>query len=310
MMKHILCSALLIGFSIVAMTACSSVDGPSDFAERSMDQEYVILSDSWEFLRKDSIDHAIRVAAHLNPDIGITGGPSEEGKAHLTLDGGQSWIISDSSVECLFSLDMVDALVAWQCSLGPVARSVDGGLTWESVTDFGNYCKFLSFLDARTGWIASTDHLGITIDGGGSWQSVSLPDDMSKILAISLQTSLQGAVLDTTGRLFVTADGGETWQERNLPIGDARISEVETASAGLRFLDDQHGFVVLHISGNSQSKVVEFQTADGGMNWVSTDVADTPMFVSLYLSHDASYLTITNMMKPEIVLLKRKDGFK
>jgi photosystem II stability/assembly factor-like uncharacterized protein len=310
MMKHILCRAFLIGFSIVAMNSCSTFDGPSDIIDPTMDQEYVLLSDSWEFLRKDAIDHAIRVAAYLNSDIGITGGPSDEGKAHVTLDGGQSWIMSDSSVECLFGLDVVSPLVDWQCSLGPVARSVDGGQTWESVNDFGNYCKFLSFLNASTGWIASTDNLGITIDGGGNWQSVSLPEDMSEIMAISLQAPNEGAVLDTTGRLFVTADGGETWQERNLPIGDARISEVETASAGLRFLDDQHGFVVLHISGNSQSKVVEFQTADGGMNWVSTDVADTPMFVSLYLSHDASYLTITNMMKPEIVLLKRKDGFK
>ncbi len=268
--------------------------------------QYMPLSDSWVFLRKASIDHAIRVAAYLNSDFGITGGPADEGKAHVTLDGSQSWTPSDSSIECLFGLDVVDPQVAWQCSLGPIGRSIDGGQSWEAVSEFGNYCKFLSFLDATTGWVATTDRLGITTNGGSSWQLLSLPQDLSEILAISLRTPMNGAVLDTEGQLFVTQNGGESWQQRILPIGAVQVSNMETASAGLRFLDDQHGLAVLHVTGNSQSKVVAFHTKDGGLNWVREDVIESPMFVSLYLSHDASYLTITDLMESEVFLLQRK----
>ena len=64
---------------------------------------------------------------------------------------------------------------------------------------------------------------------------------------------------------------------------------------------------VLHVTGNLQSKIVAFHTTDGGENWVQEDVIESPMFVSLYLSHDAMYLSITNMIEPEVVLLQRKD---
>ena len=121
---------------------------------------------------------------------------------------------------------------------------------------------------------------------------------------------MEGYVLDTEGQLFVTHNGSESWQEYSLPIDDAQVSTLETASAGLRFLDDSHGMAVLHVTGNSQSKIVAFHTADGGVNWVREDVIESPMFVSLYLSHDATYQMITNMMDPEVILLQRIDENK
>ena len=39
----------------------------------------------------------MQVAAFLDETFGLTGGPSDPGKAHYTTDGGETWTMADGS---------------------------------------------------------------------------------------------------------------------------------------------------------------------------------------------------------------------
>ena len=52
----------------------------------------------WEVILQREIEQPMRVAAFLGGDFGVTGGPSDPGRAHYTTDGGQTWTMAESSV--------------------------------------------------------------------------------------------------------------------------------------------------------------------------------------------------------------------
>jgi hypothetical protein len=53
---------------------------------------------AWEIVLQREIEQPMRVAAFLDGDFGITGGPSDPGRAYYTTDGGQTWTMAESSV--------------------------------------------------------------------------------------------------------------------------------------------------------------------------------------------------------------------
>ena len=52
----------------------------------------------WEIVLQREIAQPMRVAAFLDSAFGITGGPSDAGKAHYTTDGGKTWTSAESSI--------------------------------------------------------------------------------------------------------------------------------------------------------------------------------------------------------------------
>ncbi|MFC1975882.1 WD40/YVTN/BNR-like repeat-containing protein [Chloroflexota bacterium] len=260
----------------------------------------------WEIILQQKIEQPLRVAAFFNESFGLTGGPSDVGQAYLTADGGDTWIKTENSADCLFSLDIVDHQVAWQCSLGPIRVSTDGAQTWQAVTDYGNYCRQLSFLDAETGWLAASNQLGMTTNGGQTWEAIPLPEGVQDIAAISLQTSTGGYLLDIAGVFYITQDKGQSWSSHPLALGlgDNTLPNHETAAAAVRFLDADHGLVVVHLVDSLPSKVVALRTADGGQTWTQENVITAPLLVSLYLSHDGSTLTMVDKMASQVTVLR------
>jgi hypothetical protein len=265
---------------------------------------------SWELVFQRETAEPVRIAAFLDGRFGVTGGPSEAGKARFTADGGLSWSPSDGSADCLFGLDVVDARIAWQCSSGPVRVSTDGARTWTAVGDFGNFCRQLSFLDAATGWIADKERLGATRDGGRTWGRVELPRGLGHIAAVGLRTPREGYLLDIGGAFFVTVDGGSTWTPRNLPLDPAGsdLPDHDTASAAVRFTDAEHGTVVVHVVESNSSRLIVFRTADAGRTWSRKTVMDVPLLVSVYLSHDARMLTVVDKAESNFVVLRDAEA--
>jgi hypothetical protein len=51
----------------------------------------------WEIVLQREIAQPMRVAAFLDGGFGVTGGPSDPGRAHYTTDGGQTWTMAESS---------------------------------------------------------------------------------------------------------------------------------------------------------------------------------------------------------------------
>jgi hypothetical protein len=259
----------------------------------------------WQVVLQQKIEHPMRVAAFLNESFGLTGGPSDVGKAYYTANGGDSWTLTENSADCLFGLDIVDAQVVWQCSLGPVRLSTDGGQTWQAVTDYGNYCRQLSFLDAETGWLATSNQLGMTTDGGQTWEAIPLPEGIQDIAAASLRTATDGYLLDIAGVLYITSDGGQSWSAHSLGLDleDSTFPNHDTASAAIRFLDADHGVIALSLANGGDSRVIVLRTADG-QTWRQENVMKAALLVSLYLSRDASTLTVANKMESQITVLR------
>jgi photosystem II stability/assembly factor-like uncharacterized protein len=192
-----------------------------------------------------------------------------------------------------------------------VGVSTDGAHTWKPVLDYGNFCRQLSFLDASTGWLAGIDQLAMTRDGGMTWTPVHLPEDSQNIAAIALRTPTDGYLLDITGTLYITSDGGLTWSSHALPLnlGENKLPDHDTASSAVRFLDAEHGLVIVHEADDRHSQLIALSTSDAGQTWRQEVIMEeAPILLSVYLSHDASTLTVADKFTSEIVVLHNSGG--
>jgi len=83
--RHVLATLLLLGlatgFAPLLATGCTAAAPAPE----------------WRIVHQGPIEQPLRLAAFHNRDFGITGGPADAGKAHATTDGGETWIMADSS---------------------------------------------------------------------------------------------------------------------------------------------------------------------------------------------------------------------
>ncbi|MBN2321190.1 MAG: hypothetical protein JXR49_19070 [Acidobacteria bacterium] len=174
--------------------------------------------------------------------------------------------------------------------------STDGGRTWKAVADkAGGMGCILSFLDTKTGWLGFGNKFQMTTDGGATWKDLALPQNVSKVAAISLRTPTDGYLVDDKGVLYITQDGGKTWASQSLGLDGSSIMGFvtqgfvnEVPQAAVRFFDADHGLVVLGLSG--KTGMVALRTADGGKTWKEESLPDgmgTP-----YISRDGKFLTV------------------
>jgi photosystem II stability/assembly factor-like uncharacterized protein len=251
----------------------------------------------WRIVAESALDNSVHYSGFLNESFGIAVGYA--GEIHYTTDGGASWPQAENQSWCRFGLEIVDEQVAWHCGNGGHVRvSTDGGRTWQQAANFGPnapaHCRFLSFLDATTGWAATESLLAATTDGGRSWQEIALPEDVDLIMAIELRTATDGYLLDSSGRLLVTADSGSSWEARDLDFtADAYLARMGSPIAAVRFVDADHGMIVLSRGDAEQGYFVwSAYTRDGGATWQHDQVTTERGIPLVFLSRDASTLSV------------------
>jgi photosystem II stability/assembly factor-like uncharacterized protein len=187
-----------------------------------------------------------------------------------------------------------------------VSLSTDGGKTWKAVGEkAGGMGCILSFADAKTGWLGFGDKFETTADGGATWKELALPEGVGKVAAISLRTPADGYLLDENAVLHVTQDGGKTWSSQSLGLeapsilgfaSGAFINEIPQAA--VRFVDSDHGLVVLGLEG--KTSMVALRTADGGKTWKEESVPSK--LGAAYISRDGKFLTVNKWGEGTTVL--------
>ena len=185
--------------------------------------------------------------------------------------------------------------------------SKDGGETWEAVADkAGGFGCLVSFADAKTGWFGFGNKFEMTPDGGATWTGLTLPEDVSKVAAISLRTPADGYLVDDKGILYTTGDGGRTWSSKTLGLDSPAIMGFvsggfvnEVPQVAIRFTDTDNGLVVMGLSG--KTSMIALHTADGGKSWKEESLPAT-LFGAPYISRDGKYVTINKWGEGTTVL--------
>jgi photosystem II stability/assembly factor-like uncharacterized protein len=174
--------------------------------------------------------------------------------------------------------------------------STDGGKTWKAIKDkVGGMGCILAFADAETGWLGSGNKFEMTTDGGATWKALALPEGVNKVAAISLRTKTDGYLVDENGVLHITQDGGKSWSSKSLGLNNPSILGFasgafinETPQAAVRFVDANHGLVVLGLS--DKTSMIALRTADGGKTWKEESVP--AKLGEPYISRDGKFLTV------------------
>jgi photosystem II stability/assembly factor-like uncharacterized protein len=244
-------------------------------------------------------------AEFLDDTFGIIA--DDHGAIYTTADGGQTWVKATDAAGSRVGLDVVDERVAWHIGAGgPVLSSTDGGGSWQAVSPlpYSGHVEFISFLDAQIGWAASAEvnQVWATDNGGQTWTELALPEGTGDIAAIALRTARDGYLLDRMGVLYITGDGGQSWLPRPLGLDEESAIPVLTHTAVVRFVDADHGLIVLGLTTGTSSTVVALRTADGGQTWEQEPV---PVQMGTFcLTHDGTLLTVADLMdSAELTLL-------
>ncbi len=291
--------------SLVFLMGCSSAAPKAGQGQGSPSNSL------WQVIYRTKVDQPVRLAAFMDESFGFTGGANNEGRAYLTTDGGQTWTMSPGSSGCLFSLDVIDKDVVWECNYSDVRPSVDGGKTWlDKMRGMGQPGCTVTAVDRNTAWHLTPSVFEMTNDGGATRTPVNFPEGVSSsnVAAISLRTAQDGYLLDSDGNLYITADAGQTWAKRaylSLKKFDPMtlLPYKGLPYAAIRFTDKNHGLVALSLMGGGSSKVVLMRTKNGGQTWSEEEAPTT--IGQPYISHDGMYLTMTSILSfNEVTLLK------
>jgi photosystem II stability/assembly factor-like uncharacterized protein len=102
-------------------------------------------------------------------------------------------------------------------------------------------------------------------------------------------------------------DGGKSWSTQTLGLdkyGEMKLLPVtETTTAAMRFIDADHGIVVLSLAGGGDSQVVALRTTDGGQTWEEEIV---PAKLSIpYLTRDGALLTLVGLLETSSITVLR-----
>lgn len=268
----------------------------------------------WEQVGKMESSTSLRMAAFMDQDTGITGGPNTQGIARTTSDGGKTWAVAGNSSQCLFGLEMIDAETMWECNASDMRVTTDGGQTWtDRIRGRGQPGCKISAIDTKTAWVVSPTQLVVTHDGGVTRETLALPGDLltKHVAAISFRSQTDGYILDAAGKLYSTTDGGKTWEDM-LSLDLSQYGELELRVnngqpyAALRFFDADHGLVILSLAGGGASKVVALRTTDGGQTW-NEQTIEAP-YSTLYLTRDGKYLTTVSAFTNRDVTVFRYTG--
>jgi hypothetical protein len=91
MMKYASCTILLCLLASLLVVGCTDADSRTTELKAPAEGQ-------WEAVTpQPQVGEKMRMAAFLDRNFGLTGGAGDVGKAHVTLDGGQTWTVAESS---------------------------------------------------------------------------------------------------------------------------------------------------------------------------------------------------------------------
>lgn len=190
---------------------------------------------------------------------------SRTGVAHITHDGGQTWIIQtfDSSLG-FNSISFPSADVGWLVGNGFVYKTMNSGKTWKVHHAIQNgYWTNVQFVDESTGWLLGSLDTTIycTVDSGKTWSNYLIHEGaaITSMFFINKKTGWVVGDYRDGNNLFKTDDGGQTWLHQE-------TSETCHLNA-VYFTDEQTGWCVGYNYLESRSCI--FHTLDGGEHWQS-----------------------------------------
>ena len=207
----------------------------------------------------------------FNPDSGLVVGA--EGAIFRTLDGGISWVPSDSSGitdETLWGLSFCDDIHGVAVGDGGTILSTsDGGETWvPQVSGFTSRLPAVVMVSPMVGTIVGFFGMILrTTDGGEHWvvQQSGTTYNLHGVAFTDENTGV--AVGDWT--ILRTSDGGSTWIDIPHPMTNSFLIDVA-------FSDQNYGLAV-----GDFATILE--TVDGGLTWseITSSNDDADMFTSV-----------------------------
>jgi photosystem II stability/assembly factor-like uncharacterized protein len=237
-----------------------------------------------------------------------------------TNDGGRTWQQSAvPDISYLNSIEMLDASNIWVGSGLDTRYSSDGGISWQELPAFGSIYSsghYLSFYDTLNGWYGicrggTVPTLSRTTDGGKSWSTVPTPQKCTDSLwAVNPITYDTGFLLLYDGSIYTTNNCGKKWiLTGTLPLKNRIVQDTTyggMTNAALRFADKENGIAVIY--SLKPRGYYAFSTNNGGKSWTEDTLPDeTRIFHgSVFLSHDARYLTICDLENSSLVICRKK----
>jgi hypothetical protein len=110
-------------------------------------------------------------------------------------------------------------------------------------------------------------------DGGKHWHEVMQPEKASDVTKLAFVEDGDGWALvmwtvegPGPACLYHTTDYGESWQK----LSDIPFPGDHSRTFGMRFLDGQHGRVMVEPLGGDEGSCCILETADGGLTWNET----------------------------------------
>ena len=184
-----------------------------------------------------------------------------DGKILRTLDGGNSWDLTQSYAWLpLHSIDtngdsIVVAAGGNGYDFGIIHRSADFGETWEMVDTFNFELRDIVFLNEKRGLAAGYSAILETNDGGLTWDYTTAVDEF--FASMSFPSSITGYAVGRTGTIIKTTDGGKTWEKLrngNHPwVSRHAYNKVVFLNAEVGYIVGDRGLIL--------------KTSDGGKKW-------------------------------------------
>jgi hypothetical protein len=167
----------------------------------------------------------------LNPQIGWAVGYN--GSILRTTNGGQNWIIQQTSVSLIYrEIKFIDENYGWIVGYGTILRTSDGGISWHSNNYVTNNSLFsIHVLDSLTAWtVGSQGTILHTKNGGELVVSKKLiskvpvtiyPNPTNGILQIKTENKIEDIQLfDVAGRFIpVTLKADNTLELNKIIAG-------------------------------------------------------------------------------------------
>lgn len=182
------------------------------------------------------------------------------GKALRTLNGGQSWFLSQipnwlpmRGISATSAVVLAVGGVAYD--QGIIARSTDKGFSWRVVDTPEVELRDVVFVTEQTAYACGFGTILKTEDAGLTWEL--LPAEGEFFTALAFPGPEIGFAVGRTGTILRTRDGGAQW--KSLRNGDA-LGKKPHYYNQVVFWDEETGYIV-------GDKGLVLQTTDGGEHW-------------------------------------------
>jgi len=229
--------------------------------------------DGWQ-LQDSGTDRGLYDVFFVNADTGWAVG---QNVILNTTDGGENWMVQDSSNNEFWAVSFTDASHGWVVGYkgtgypGIIYHTYDGGQNW-SLKDSCSYeLNDIFFVDADTGYAVGGARGQSTIlkttDGGSTWD-MNYSAYGNWLYTIYFATPKKGWAAGAEGYVMKTEDGGKNWQYLYLDIGYDNLLSIH-------FSDPDTGWVV-----GGQDNI--FKSTDGGYSWQLQESQNNFEYYSCY----------------------------